>query len=542
MEDNLRPLHRSFGVARRLLWWQRGLLALARSLCAALALALTAAFLAAWQLPQTALNWLWLASGLIPLAGLAIALALRPSRSQAARAVDLHLGLRQQLGTAEELLSRGSEGRLTPLQIARASELAAGLELPRAFPLLPKREAIAALLLAAATALMIGLVSRGMILPNPFSAIHLPSLSREAPKPANQDFFGNPQDTHKPKAQSPAVEQINRLLDQIQKQAQQGTLSSAAASAALAAANSQLNQIASESRNRQQALDNLANSLQGTAAGRDAAQSLRQGNYSQAADQIRQMGQHSDQLSPQAKQELANALNSAASQSQSTPDLAESEKDAANRLQSGDYSSVVQSTDQLAQSVQKAADQRVSQSELANSWQRLQQINQQYGQAGAQNSQSQGMMTPPVAQAAQGASERRSGLQQQNQQPGNQGGQQGFGEGPPQRGGNSSADRQNGGGSPGNSRGGPPLGNPNPQLGPDGKPLDVQGQIAGQFPGEAGGSSEPPAVLRQGQGNSIPSTVGGGADGPLSVPPENVFVPGERRPTVRDYFNGGSGG
>lgn len=538
METDLQPLHRSLQSARRRLWWQKGLLALARSLCVALGLAFTGALLTAWQAPEPVRNWFWIAGGLMPLAGLGAALAIRPSASQAARVVDLRLGLRQQLGTAEELLSRGREGHLVSMQISRASGVAEELEVSKAFPLLPRRESALALALAGATAGVMMLVALGVTLPNPISAIHLPSLSRGAAKALDQDPFSNPREADRPKPKSPAVDQVNRMLDQIQKQAQQGGVSSAATSAALAQANAELNRIANESRIRQEALDNLAKELQGTAAGREAAQTLRQGEYSQAAQQLRQMGQQSDQLSASAKQELADALNRAANESRDAKDLSKSERDAADQLRQGDYSSVVDSTDKLAQSVQDAANQRVSQGELAQTWQRLQQLNQQFGQAGSQNNQN--ALTPPVAQGSQEAGQRQAGLQQAQQQ-GNQGGQQGSELGPPQAGSGNVGGRQPGSGAPGNSRGGPPLGSQNPRLGPDGKPLELQGQVAGQFPGEPGGNSEPPSVLRQGTGNSAPSTVGGGANGPLSVPAENVFVPGDRRPTVRDYFSDGSG-
>ncbi len=536
--NNLQPLHQGFRVARRRLWLQKGILILARSLSVAFGLALLGALSAAWQAPEPVRSGFWTAGTLAFLAGLVAALVLRPSASQAARAVDLRLGLRQQLGTAEELLARGAEGTLVSTQIARASNLAGEVEISRAFPLLPRREMAQATLLAAATGLVMVLVSMGMTLPNPISAIHLPSLGGGAAKEAAQDPFSNPRNANPSKPGSPAVDQVNRMLDQIQKQAQQGALSRAGTSAALAQANAELNRIANESRIRQEALDNLAKELQRTAAGREAAQSLQQGNYSQAAEQIRQMGIQSDQLSASAKQELAGALDQAANQSQQATDLSKSEKDAADQLQQGDYSSVVQSTDQLAQSVQDAANQRVSQGDLAQTWQRLQQMNQQFGQPGSQNNQGQDALSPPVAQAPQGAGQRQTGLQQQQ---GQQGGQQGPSFGPPVAGNGNGNRGQPGSGTPGNSRGGPPLGNPNQRLGPDGKPLDVQGQVADRFPGQPGGDSEPPSVLRQGTGSSSPSSVGEGANGPLSVPAENVFVPGDRRPTVRDYFSNGSG-
>ncbi len=537
LDRDLRPLRRSFQSARRRLWLQRGILLLARSLCVALGFDLLAALLTGWQAPEPVLRWFWIAGGVAPLVGIGATMVARPSASEAARAVDLRLGLRQQLGTAEELLSRGTNGPLVSMQIARASDLAGGLSMSRAFPLIPRREAIVALLLAAITACLLLLVGMGVTLPNPLKVIRLPSLPAETPRAAEQDPFGSLREADQPKPRSAALDPVTRMMDDLQRQAQRGSLSSAAASAALAQANAELNRVANESRVRQEALDNLANELRGTAAGREAAESLRQGDYSRAAEQLKEMGQQSDQLSPSAKQELANALNRAASRSQGAGDLSKSEKKAADALQQGDYSSVVQSTDQLAKSVQNAANQTVPQSQLAESWQRLDQLNRQLGQPGTQNGDGQNGLSPPVAQAPQRAAERRSDLQQ-----GQQGEQPGQGSGPADGNAAAPAAGQPGSGSPGNSRGGPPLGNQNPRLGPDGKPIDVEGQVAGRFPGQPGSDSESPSVLRQGNANSAPSSVGGGASGPLSVPAENVLVPGDRKPTVRDYFSRGSGG
>lgn len=535
VDRDLRPLHRSLQSARRRLWLQRGTLVLLRSLCLALSIALVAAVLAGWRAPESVQGWLWMASAAMPLVGLGAALTTRPSLSQAARAVDLHLGLRQQLGTAHELLSQRNDGLLAPLQIARASALAEGLSVSKAFPLLPRREVALALLLAAATGGMLLLVGMGLVLPNPLSAIRLPSPFRETPQPIEQDLFGSLRETDPPRARSAALEPVGRKLDDIQRQAQAGSLSSAAASAALSQANAELSRVANESRIRQEGLDNLANELRGTAAGREVAESLRQGNYDRAAEQLRELGRQSDQLSDSAKQELANALNGAAARSQDAQELSRSEGKAAESLGNRDYSSTVQSMDQLSQSVQNAANQMVPQSQLAETWQRLDQLNRQFGQPGAQGSMGQRGLSPPVAQAPQGAGERRSELQQ-----GAPGDQQGFG--PPQGSAGAQADGQPAGGAPGNARGGNPLGNQNPRLGPDGEPLDVEGQIGDRFPGQSGSDSQSPSVLREGKADSGPSSVGGGAGGPLSVPAENVFVPGDRRPTVRDYFSRGSGG
>lgn len=94
---------------------------------------------------------------------------------------------------------------------------------------------------------------------------------------------------------------------------QRGALSQEAAANAIQQANSELNRAAQHSSIRQEALDNLATNLRDTAAGSDIAQSLPQGDYQKAAQQLRDLAQQVDQLSPPAKQQLSQALaNSAA--------------------------------------------------------------------------------------------------------------------------------------------------------------------------------------------------------------------------------------
>ena len=530
VELDVQPLHRSFQMARRRLWWQRGIRTVARSVCVALGAALLASLLAGWQAPEGLLGGLWMAAALAPLAGLLAAILTPPSFSEAARIVDLRLDLQQQLGTAEELLSRGIGGELASLQVARASDLARDLSIARAFPLLPKREASLALLLAVLTTSLLVLVSMGYTLPNPLSAIRLPSFSREETSPAEQDLFGSLRERDAAQRRSPAMEPFRQMLDELERRSQRGSLSGSAAAAALAQANAELNRVAAESRIRQEALEKLASELRGTSAGREAAESLRQGDYDRAAEQLRELGRQSDQLSPTAKRELSEALNRAAARSQSAQQLSRSERSAAEALREDDYSSVVESMDRLARSVEEAADQMVSQSELAEAWQRMQEMGNQLGQSPSQGANPRSPLSPPVAQAPQGAGERRGDLQQQGSGPGQPQAQAGVDGGQP----------SNGSGQPGNTRGGPPLGEEKERLGPDGTPLEVEGRIGDRFPGEPGSDSESPSVLREGKASSLPSSGAQGAEGPISVPDERVIVPGDRRPIVRDYFTRGS--
>jgi hypothetical protein len=352
---------------------------------------------------------------------------------------------------------------------------------------------------------------------------------RTAPE-SEKSPFSKQQENANPRTQTPALEGVRQIIDQLQKQSTLGRLSGATASAALAQASAELNRVAAQSQAQQQALESLSSELRNTAAGRDAGESLRQGDYQQAAKQLQQVGRDSDQLSDAAKQELSDALNRAAAKSEGSPALSKSESDAAQQLQQGDYSSVTQSMDRLAQSLQNAGNQTVSQSELAQSWQQLQQLSKPLGQSAPTGSDS----PPPVAQTSPGAAERTAEAQQgAPAEPGPAGP-------PAQAQGNSPGSQPGSGGAPGNQGSSPAMGSQQPRLGADGKPLDVQGTVAGQFSNEQSNSPQPPSVTRQGTGNSI-SSGSGGADGPTTVPAENVFVPGERRPTVRDYFSKGSG-
>ena len=533
VEANLAPLYGTFVRARRRYWWERGLRTVTRSLCVSASFSLVAALLSGWQAPENVITVFWAIGALAVITGLLLALALRPSQAEATRAVDLRLGLREQLGTAEWLLARGGGGGLIPFQLAAASGLARNLPVAQAFSLLPRREALFALPLAAVAGIVMLLVSLGLVLPNPLSAIHLPALGRHASN-ALEELQGARREDAGSSSRSPALDSVRRTLDELRAQSRTKTLNPSAAAAALAQASGELNRVANESRSQQEALDSLANQLQGTAAGRDVAESLRQGNYDKAAQQLQDLGRQSDQLSASAKRQLSDALRNAASQSPQAPELAQSERQASKAFQQQDYSSLVQSMDQLAGAVKDSANRMVPQSELADTWQQLEQLGEQLGGAALQNAQGQELITPPVAQAPQATTERNAQLQQG--MPGRPGGAAAVGA--PER---TAGNQPGGSGPPGNTPGGPALGNENPRLGPDGKPLDVQGTIGDRFPTDSPGS-QPPSILREGSGNALSGGEDQSASGPLSVPAENVFVPGDRRPIVRDYFSKGSGG
>lgn len=532
---SVQPLQRSFRAAHRWLWLQTGLRVLARSLCVSLGFLLVAALLALFGAPDAFRSWFWLAAACTPAVGLVAALVARPSKSEAVRMVDLRLDLRQQLGTAQELLSTGSDGTLVRWQLAQAADLAGDLPISKAFPLVPKREILTALLLAAATAAFLELVSLGVIVPNPLASLQLPGLTRGTPQGAGGSLFAQQGSSSSVQTRSPALEPTRQLLSEIQKQYQQGGLSQQSAAGAIQQANDMLNQAAQNSDIQQQALNNLATNLRDTAAGSDIAQSLLQEDYQKAAQQLRDLGNQTDQLSPAARQQLTQALRNSAAQSQGLQQLARAENWAAQSVQSpsSDYYST-QSMNQLAQAVQDAGSQVIPQSDLANTWQQLNDLNNQLS-SGSQSAAAQATTPPQASQGPDGTGQQSVGLQQG--QPSSNG-QPSAAADPAGSSGNGSGQMPANGGLAGNGQGGPALGAPNPRLGPDGKPLDISGKIAGQFSGQPPDSSTPPSVLSQGSANSTGSNQASGAQ---TAPAENVFVPGDQRPVVRDYFSGGTG-
>ena len=530
---NVQPLHRTFQAARRWLWLQKGLRVLAMSLCVSLGFLLIAALLALFGAPDAFRKWLWLAAVCALPVGLLAAFLLRPSEAEAVRTVDLYLDLRQQLGTAQELLSTGSDGTLVRWQLAQASDLAGDLPVSRAFPLLPKREAAMALLLAVASAGLLELASLGVTIPNPLASLQLPGITRATPRGSSGSLFNRQGSPSAAQTRSPALEPTRQLLDEIQKQSQRGGLSQQAAASAIQQADAMLNQAAQDSSIRQEALDNLATNLRDTAAANDIAQSLLQGDYQKAAQQLRDLGSQADQLSPAARQQLAQALRNSAAQSQGLQQLARTENQAAQSIQRADSSYTSQAMNSLAQAVQDAGSQVIPQSDLANTWQQLTDLNNQLASS-SQGADTQTPASPQLSQGSEGTAQLSAGMQQGS---GSSSGQP-TGTDPSSSPGNGGGQLTGSGGSPGNGQGGPALGASNPRLGPDGKPLDISGKIAGQFSGQPPDSSTPPSVMRQGNASSTGSDQASGAE---TAPAENVFVPGDQRPVVRDYFGGGTG-
>lgn len=258
----------------------------------------------------------------------------------------------------------------------------------------------------------------------------------------------------------------------------------------------QLQQLAVQSAQAQQDLQRLANALSDNSATKQAAQDLQNGNYSAAAQELQQVASNLDQLSPDARKNIANDLQQAASQNTSgDQSLTNAEKNAAQALQQGNGNSASQSVRNLANQVQQTGSQVRSQQDLAN--------------------------------AIQDAQQRANGGQQG--QP--------NANGKPQSSSSQNTSNQNG---PGAGLGQPvpyQPGDPTQaqNLGNAGNPLPLTGQPAGQSQPLPGGTGNPQNLgSAPGGGNSAPKSGQQGNVGQSS--PDANRVPRDRRDVVQGYF------
>lgn len=258
----------------------------------------------------------------------------------------------------------------------------------------------------------------------------------------------------------------------------------------------QVQQLAVQSAQAQQDLRRLASALNDNSTTRQAAQDLDSGNYMQAAQDLQQVASTIDQLSPEARQELANSLQQAAQQtSGGNMALSEAEQRAANALQQpGNTAQQQQAIRDLAQQVQQTGGQVRSQGEISN--------------------------------ALQEAQQRGEG-----QQPG-----QADGQGKPEAG----AGQMNGQNGPGAGLGQPvpyQAGDPAQvqDLGSAGRPVTITSPPNGQSRPLPGGMGSPPNNINNGAGSGANATSGQqGQVGPAG--PDSNRVPQNRRDIVGGYF------
>jgi hypothetical protein len=259
----------------------------------------------------------------------------------------------------------------------------------------------------------------------------------------------------------------------------------------------QLQQLAVQSAQAQQDLQRLSDALNDNSATKQAAQDIQNGNYSAAAQDLQQVASNLDQVSPDARQNIANDLQQAANQN--TPgsqSLTDAEKNASSALQQGSGNDAAQAVRTLANQVQQSGGQVRSQQDLSN--------------------------------AIQDAQQRANGGQ-----PGQQ-----DGAGKPQNANGQNPSDQNG---PGAGLGQPVQYQPGDptqvqDLGTAGNPLPLTGQPTGQSQPLPGGTGNNPQNQNNaaGSGGSAPQS---GTQGNVDQSsPDANRVPRDRRDVVQGYF------
>ena len=506
---------RWLGRARRRLWLRRAIPPIAVSLGLA---ALAGIALPAGVGPTPGLGILpahYAVAAVILAGGLIAAGLVRPSIGATARAVDRDLQLRERLTTAAELLER-DEWRATRGERSASGGLRAD----------PPPTSVAALQLAE-TAKLLSRVSPSLAVPldravQPI-AIGLAGVIALAGLALAVSVGGAPGATAQlARAELPTA---GESADEGNEAGPPAPLDEAP-SRSVDDVTAQL----AESRRQQDALDRLAEALGTTAAARDAADALRAGDTERAATRLAELARENDQLSPQAREQLTQALRAAADDPASAP-LAASERAAAAGLQTKDYRRGEQGLSELARAVRQSGQQQTPHEDLARAFQESSEGLQpgrpesrpeaQSGQLGPRSGQA-----PQAGQSAQG----QSGQGQPGAQPGTGAGQNADAAGP--------GDGRSGGGpgaGSGSSEYRPEEGNT--RLGVAGVPVELD-------PGQPDGSGRPadpnappPIRIQPGSVSSGNSGAAGSAStDPVEVADTNRHFPVDTRGAVRDYF------
>ncbi len=473
---------------------------------------------------------LWYAGPLLmPLALAALAsMFFYPSPTNAALIVDHRMGLAEQLATAVEVVNEDTDEPVAWMQVAAANEAAGwAQENWRGGPRLGRDVALTAVFgfLAAAALLLTGPEGRNLF---PRSPVPAPTAQDEAKPVASPPAAA--QKPEQPRAvPSPAAQPngrtagVQRAVGDIRRSREAGSLDAGEASRRLGQAEAELSRQTQQSRSDQQSLDRLGQALDQISAGHEAAEALRRGDYEQAAREIAELGTESDQLSQEAKNQLAQAMRQAAGDSANSPELAQAERRAADALAGRDYEAARQAMSDLADQVTTRSRNVIPQSELGRSWDQLNQERRAQGQPDS----------PGSARSQEGQN------RQQGRQPGQgQQGQQGQGQGQGQA--NQPQEGQGIGTAP--SNGGPPgqqqADDPAPRLEEQGKPVEVElkpGQRPGTRPGDADKPDDKPLDEA---GSITANSTGTAGQVTTTAPPEINFVPSGRRDIVREYFRG----
>lgn len=514
------------------------------------------------------------------LAGWGLHLALHHAIApfEVARLIDRNLGLNAQIATAVEFtLTDRIDRPLARTQIRQATNRLRELDPRAAFPLLwPGRDARILATVVVAYGVTGVLSTMGVNLPRPTQAIDAEVarqaiLEAQAPSPFVQmDAAGLPFNTTAPPlvGAPPPNSPLSQQLSTLQQQLHDQTITPQQYQQQLQQVQQQIAQQAQQSLAAQDALNALAASLKDASSTQGISNSLSQGNYDQAAQQLSDLSKQVPELSTAAQQELAQRFDQAAQQTKSlNPDISQASQQAANALKQGDTQQASQSLQDLSKAVQQAGQKVAGQSQLGQAMQNVQQQMGDQSASDAQASPSDQSSQSAQSSSADGSNSSNDASGQQSQAnasnssqgsgdsaqpgPGNDSGQsnsaqsssgQTLERGLTKSSASSDANSQSdSSGGVGNTPGDNPLGGGVPSLDTHGVKVTVIGQPSnnGASSTQAGNRNDP---LTASDGSTL-NTAGGASAPPSNVPidvhQDNNQVPIGMKPVVREYFSNG---
>lgn len=525
--DPRQAFEQELNALRQRLWLERVGVVITRSLMIGFVLTLAVA-IGGWYL-RIPIQPLWYAFPLLlPVAlGAIVCAFLYPSAITAALIVDKRLELSEQIATAEEVIAEEVDDPVAWAQVGAATTSAAWAQQHwKGGPRLGRDLAITAILgfLAAGALLLTGPEGRFLFPNRQTTTIPVASDQPQAIASPSPAAVQKPQAQPSPQAQPQGrTAGVQRAVSDIKRSRENGTLDSGEAGRRLGQAETELSRQTQQSRTDQQGLGRLGEALDQIAAGHEAAESIKRGDYEQAARQIQELGTESDQLSQDAKNQLAQALRQAANESPSSPELGQAERRAADALMGRDYEAARQAFSDLGDQVNTRARNVIPQGELARAWD---QVNQERRAQGQPDS-------PGSAQRPDPSQNRQQGQGQRGQQQGQQG-QQGQGQSPQPQDGNGIGTAPSQGGPPGEQQADAPA----PRLDTQGQQVEVElkpGEKPGTRPGDADKEDDKP---RDETGSITAASAADPGQVTSAAPPEINFVPSGRRDIVREYFRG----
>lgn len=337
--------------------------------------------------------------------GTVFAVVNRPTRTQTARMLDRSFRLHERISTAlgnlgRDIPANGARAQVTYLQVADAANVIAELRRHPAFRLRPPlRELVLALTCALTLAGLFFLRGIGGDIPD-LGATNIPAFSPASTRPRPPETTSSP-------GTAPGETGDGPTSEEVQARAQR-------------------------SNEAQRDLNTLGDALDNYPVTNAAAEAIAEGDYDEAAAELREVGAQADQMSQESREALADDLDRASEQmSPGSSDLADATRNAANGLREGGEPAQ-EGLNELGDQVQETGSEVASQQELRDQLSQAQaqeagrsaesnpQAGEQ-GQSGEQSSSNDGEM------GEAGASEQPADSSVQGE--GSEGEQRGAGDG-----------------------------------------------------------------------------------------------------------------